>query len=158
MVNKFSFPIFFFLVIKLTFLNIISVPGHSGRKTISVASSRAPTIQPRMNRSSLMRQSENTTLAPTSNFAPRTSSSASRSRASSSLSTNTPIPITIPKVVKPPTILPRMNRTEQLRTAKKEEEEKMVKKLASMKVRKPGEMRMETKSKPAPFGENVAQN
>lgn len=103
-----------------------------------------------------MGSSENTKVTAPSNNNRRTSSetatSRSQSRPSSSLSQHATSSI-IPKV---PKIVPRMNRTEALRTAKKEKEEADRIKLASVKTRKPGELRLERpqkSSKPAALGD-----
>lgn len=104
-----------------------------------------------------MGSSENTKVTAITHSNRRTSSetattSQSQSRPSSSLSQHAPSSI-IPKV---PKILPRMNRTEALRTAKKEKEEAERIKLASVKIRRPGEMRLEKpqkSSKPSALGD-----
>ncbi|GAA5862113.1 hypothetical protein JCM8547_007743 [Rhodosporidiobolus lusitaniae] len=114
------------------------VPGHRRRETIAVASSKAPSITPRLNRAVLLRQTPDDSTAP-----PRASSSLNRRSASalasltvpttaSSSSLRAPSPLSPNGVAKKPSpavltaapkIAPRLNKSAELRAAKKAAEQ-----------------------------------
>ncbi|GAA5970185.1 hypothetical protein JCM11641_000303 [Rhodosporidiobolus odoratus] len=100
------------------------VPGHRRRETIAVASSRPPSITPRLNRAVLLRHTSD---------GPSLPSLVVRPASSLGLPSTTSTPLRVPSrnfsstpqpsMPKPPTIAPRLNRAAELRAANKAGEE-----------------------------------
>ncbi|KAL8291616.1 hypothetical protein RQP46_001874 [Phenoliferia psychrophenolica] len=98
------------------------VPGHSRRESLAAPVVRPPSIQPRLNKSAMLRTGRDPLSAsvPVSHLQPSPSLSRTSSNISATLTISAPAPKVAPRQ---PTIVPRSNKSAELRAAKKQKEQ-----------------------------------